>query len=36
LISLAGGDVTLEEAIRNPVEVLRRKTTQLCGGDGPL
>jgi glycerate kinase len=36
LISLAGGDVTLEEAIENPVEVLRRRTLRLFGGDGPL
>jgi glycerate kinase len=31
LISLAGEDVTLEEAISNPIELLRRRTMQLCG-----
>jgi glycerate 2-kinase len=31
LISLAGEEATLEEAIGNPVELLRRRTMQLCG-----
>jgi glycerate kinase len=31
LISLAGEGVTLEKAMGNPVEVLRRRTIQLCG-----
>lgn len=30
LISLAGEDVTLEEAIGDPIELLRRRTMQLC------